>query len=284
MKPMIEEINVATNTSFKVEAYYNSQYCEPIGWHIHPEYELVFVKNGSGIIHIGTKKYTYVDGTLLFLGGNVPHADFGNKDHSDNVEIVIQFKKEFLEEKLKVFPELGQIKSLVEKSNQVLVFDQEIKNRLEDNFRQFEALDDQGKLINLLNILNELSKEISYQSLFDTFTLKTFKKSEIKRLEETFEYVNTHYSKNITVNEISNQIGLTPNSFCRFFKKMTQKTFVGFVNEFRVEKAIELFQEENTSISEVMYKSGFNDPSYFARQFKRYQGQTPSSYLKQKYG
>lgn len=283
MKPMLESINVAADSSMKVEIYDQSWMCESTGWHVHPEYELVYVRNGSGHLHIGSEKRFYADGTLVFIGGNIPHADFGNKEHSNNIEVVIQFRKEFLEEKLKVFPEMDRIKRLVEKSRQALIFDAETKNHLWEYFKRFEVLDNQGKLINLLGILDYLSKNGVYESLFETLSLSEFKKDEIKRLEETFEYVNTNYQRHISVSEISFNLGLTSNSFCRFFKKMTNRRFMDFVNEFRITKAVELFNENNTVIAEVMYNSGFNDASYFSKQFKKYQGVTPSSYLKTRY-
>ncbi|MEX0315315.1 MAG: AraC family transcriptional regulator [Allomuricauda sp.] len=283
MKPILEAINLQTDSSLKVESYDNASYCESAGWHIHPEYELVFVKNGNGCLNIGSKKLTYTNGTLVFLGGNIPHADFGNKDFDDNLEVVIQFRKEFLIDKLKVFPELLGIKRLIQKSRQVMVFDSEIKNALWGNFKQFDTLDNQGKLINLLSILDHLSKCKSYVSLFDTYPVTNYKKNEISRLEEVFEYVNTNYAKHISVTQISAQLGYTANSFCRFFKKMTNKRFMDFVNSYRIEKAVEAFNEHNTIIAEVMYNTGFNDPSYFTKQFKKYHGVTPSAYLKSKY-
>ncbi len=283
MKPMLESINVAKNSSLKVAVYKNNSYCESTGWHVHPEFELVYIKNGSGSLHIGSKKKYYSQGTLVFLAGNIPHADFGNKDHQDNVEIVIQFKKEFLEEKLRVFPELDSIKKLIEKSRQVLIFDTKTKDSLWNHFKKFNLLDNQGKLINLLAILDQLSKSGVYDSLFRTISLTEFKKDDIRRLEETFEYVNANYHQNISVPEISSQLGFTPNSFCRFFKKLTKRRFLDFVNEYRIAKAVELFNENNTVIAEVMYSSGFNDASYFTKQFKKYQSTTPSAYLKQRY-
>ncbi|WP_103866295.1 AraC family transcriptional regulator [Aquimarina sp. I32.4] len=54
-----------------------------------------------------------------------------------------------------------------------------------------------------------------------------------------------------------------------------------FVNEFRIKKAQEYFEYNDSAISEVMYQCGFNDPSYFSRQFKKYTGITPSIYIKQ---
>ncbi|WP_190811620.1 AraC family transcriptional regulator [Flagellimonas sp. S3867] len=284
MKPILEAINLQTDSSLKVECYDNSSYCKSTGWHIHPEFELVFVKNGDGCLNIGSRKMNYSNGTLVFLGGNIPHADFGNKDHEDNLEVVIQFRKEFLVEKLKVFPELSGIKDLIQKSKQVMVFDSTIKDSLWNYFKQFDSLDNQGKLINLLTILDHLSRYGKYVCLFDSYPVNKYKKNEIDRLEEIFEYVNYNYSKNISVAQISSQLGYTSNSFCRFFKKMTNRRFIDFVNEYRIEKAVEAFNESNSLIAEVMYNSGFNDPSYFTKQFKKYQSVTPSTYLKSKYG
>ncbi len=280
---MLERINVTTNASFKVETYRSSDNCESAGWHIHPEFELVFVRNGSGSIHIDTTKMEYSDGTLIFLAGDIPHADFGNKENEDNEEIVIQFKKEFLDEKLKVFPEFYAIKRLIEKTKHILVFDTSVKCYLEKEFRRFRNLDNQGKLINLLGILHHLSQETSFKALRNTFPKGNFKRNDILRLEQVFEYVNNQYAHHISVEEIAKQLSLTPNSFCRFFKRMTHKKFMGFVNEFRIEKAVESFNEANSSINDVMYRSGFNDPSYFSRQFKKYQGTTPSEYVSSKY-
>ena len=280
---MLESINLTLNASLKIECYGNDDYCESVGWHIHPEYEMVYVKNGSGLLNIGPKKRTYSNGVLVLLGGNIPHDDFGNKELEDNLEIVVQFKKDFLEEKLKVFPEMGKIMELIKKSKQVLIFDEVTQHKLWKDFEKFKHLDHQGNLINLLTILDHLSKKGSYETLFKTISLDNYRRDEIQRLEETFEYVNTNYPKHISVGEIASKLGLTPNSFCRFFKKMTKRTFIDFVNEFRIGKALEFFNQNNSAITEAMYKSGFNDPSYFTRQFKKYQGITPSDYLKSKY-
>nr|WP_299383877.1 AraC family transcriptional regulator [Allomuricauda sp.] len=284
MKPMLESIQVAPDSSFKVEIYDHSTQCESSGWHVHPEYELVYIKNGSGCLHIGSKKKWYTEGTLVFLAGNMPHADFGNKDHADNIEVVIQFRKDFLEERIKLFPEFDKIKRLIEQTGKVLVFSSHCKAGLQPQFEAFEHQDNQTRLINLLSILGQLSQSKDYESMFDGITISNFKKEEIRRLEEIFEYVNGNFHLDISVPEISAQLGFTPNSFCRFFKKMTYRRFMDFVNEYRISKAVEYFNENNSGIAEVMYKSGFNDASYFSKQFKKYQGITPSGYLKSKYG
>lgn len=280
MKPIFESINHSANTSLKIETYGKKDYCQSAGWHIHPEIEMVYIKNGNGQLHIGNKKRTYTNGVLVFLDGNIPHADFGNKDHTDGLEVVIQFKKEFLEEKLKVFPELATIKTLIKKSKHVLIFNPTTHRMVSKDFEKFYRMDDQRKLIHLLSILDVLSKKGIYETIFDHIALDEFRKDEVHRLEEIFNYVNNNYDSHISVAEIASKIGLTPNSFSRFFKKMTNRRFIDFVNEYRTGISAELLNEGTLPMIEVMYRSGFNDASYFSKQFKKYQGTTPSYYLK----
>jgi YesN/AraC family two-component response regulator len=69
-------------------------------------------------------------------------------------------------------------------------------------------------------------------------------------------------------------------AFCRYFKKYTKKTFTQFVNEFRIREAIRLIGLGNKSITEISLEVGFNNFSYFNKQFKRVTGKSPSKYKK----
>jgi len=279
MKPIFENIDVAIDSSLKIETYTHGQGCELANWHIHPEYEMVYVKNGNGVLQIDGKVLNYYNGVLLFLGPNIPHADFGNKDHKDNLEVVIQFGKEFLEEKLNVFPEFKRIKRLIRDSRAVILFDQKIKKRLEQDFEELQEIGNTQRLIQFISILEKLSIHGQYSLILGQKKVNSFKSQDVERLEHIFEYVNENYSEKISIERLATLVRLTPNSFCRFFKRMTNQTFVQFLNEFRTRKAMEFFDQSKLSVSEVMYKCGFNDPSYFTRQFKKHQGLKPSTYL-----
>ena len=279
MIPIYENIDVNLNTSLRVATYRHTKQCESEGWHIHPEYELVYVKNGTGTLRIGTKEIPYKDGALVFLGPNIPHSDFGNKDKSDNMEVVIQFDKDFVDDKIVVFPEFKLLRELIKKSSQVLLFNPGFKKSISTNFEGIEGASSASKLIGVIRILEKMAQSESYSPLFDSYLSSSYKSSDVDRLESVFEFVNANYREPISTQTIADKVGLTTNSFCRFFKKMTSKSFIHFVNEFRIEKAIELFNEAPYSISEVMYKSGYSDASYFSRQFKKKLGITPSAYL-----
>ncbi len=282
MRPLFESIIPASNTSFKVKTYDAASNCESAGWHIHPEYEIVYVKNGSGVLRISDKTQPYTNGALVFLGGNIPHSDFGNSDFENGQEVVIQFSEDFVSKKLSLFPEFSNIKKLIAASKRVLLFDDSVKNQLCADFENFNTLNNQSKLVNLLHILAHLSNTKHYQQLLHHGPFHTFREKESKRLKKVFEYVNGNYYQKIEIGDIAAKVGLTPNSFSRFFKKTTNRTFIDFLNEFRIRKAADALREDDVTITEIMFRSGFTNPSYFARQFVKYQGVTPSSFLKKK--
>ena len=161
-----------------------------------------------------------------------------------------------------------------------MIFDDGVKSHLSHQFELFSVLNHQEKLINLLSILGYLSAQDNYIQLFNQDIVHEFREKESYRLREIFDFLNTNYHQKITTQEISTRVGLTPNSFSRFFKKMTNRTFVDFLNEFRVSKAIDVMNEGDTTITEAMYASGFRSPSYFSKQFFKYQNMTPSMYLR----
>ncbi len=101
------------------------------------------------------------------------------------------------------------------------------------------------------------------------------------RINVVFNYVKTHFKEEIRLEEIADMVSMTVPSFCRYFKKITNKTFIKFVNECRLVHASTLLTEKPISITEVCFESGFNNFSHFNKSFKKFTGQSPSSYRNQ---
>ncbi|HSI69943.1 MAG TPA: AraC family transcriptional regulator, partial [Gillisia sp.] len=98
------------------------------------------------------------------------------------------------------------------------------------------------------------------------------------RINIIFNFVKEEFHRQITLEEIADLVSMTEQSFCRYFKKITGKTFVQFVNEYRLVHAAKLLHEKQISILDVCFDSGFNNFSHFNRLFKKYTGKTPSTY------
>ena len=280
MKPIFENIEVDLNTSLKVETYYFDETCGLLNWHIHPEYEIVYIKNGSGDIQIGPKSIRYSNGLLVFLKGNIPHTNFGNKNFKDNKEVVVQFKKEFISNKLQLFPEFYCIRNFVKKTDSALIYKDNFKKELSKEFESLRNANLSQKLITTLSVLEKMSKSTDYDIIIEEQSHTNHSDKDSHRLDQVFEYISLNFHEPINVEKIATHIGLTPNSFCRFFKKITSKTFVQFLNDFRIGKATELIHHGDKNLTEIMYDCGFQDQSYFCKIFKKAQGTTPSNYAK----
>lgn len=91
-------------------------------------------------------------------------------------------------------------------------------------------------------------------------------------------FIETNYTKDISLQDIAAAMGYSDAYFCKLFKQCFDKNFITYLNDFRTQKAIELLGDVTVSIKDVSYKTGYRDANYFARIFKRNTGLTPSEY------
>jgi len=108
-------------------------------------------------------------------------------------------------------------------------------------------------------------------------------KRDLKRITQlkiALEFIESSYMSNISLQEMSDSVQMTPKYFCRFFREMTHRSPVDYLNYYRIERACYLLLTTNQSITEVAYNTGFNDLSYFIKIFKRYKGVTPRQYFR----
>ena len=78
--------------------------------------------------------------------------------------------------------------------------------------------------------------------------------------------------------EVADAVSMTVPSFCRYFKRVTGKTFTKLVNEYRIVHATKLIQESQLGITDICYECGFNSFSHFNKMFKEITGESASKY------
>ena len=105
--------------------------------------------------------------------------------------------------------------------------------------------------------------------------------SDFNRLERIYDYVSKRYANEISLDEIAEEVGLTKNSLCRFFKQITGKTINRFIQEYRIAIARDDLREGQFNIGEVAARSGFKDLSFFNKKFKEIAGCTPREYRRE---
>ena len=100
-------------------------------------------------------------------------------------------------------------------------------------------------------------------------------------MRDVFEYTMNNYENDISLETIANVSNMTKNAFCKYFKKRTNKTFIHFLNELRIEHACKkLISEKDVSVTEIAELVGFNNMSNFNRQFKSLKFVSPSEFRK----
>ena len=102
----------------------------------------------------------------------------------------------------------------------------------------------------------------------------------ILQLKQVVEFIEKNYASPITLQQLSASVSMSPKYFCRFFSEMTHQTPMDYLNRQRIEQACYQLSTTDDSITEIAYRNGFNDLSYFIRTFKKYKGTTPGKYKK----
>ncbi|WP_443944114.1 AraC family transcriptional regulator [Pedobacter sp. AW1-32] len=278
MKPGFELIEPSFGSSFRYSKYVENANDMAHLWHYHPEIEMVFVNGGAGKRQIGSHLSYYTDGDLILIGSNLPHCGFTDTKTGNKNETVIQMKPGFLGDDFLNLQETKGILELFEKAKGGIAFGAESKALVGNKIEQMDDQEPFERLLSLLAVLKTLEKSEDFRILNAAGFAMEMQVQDNDRINLVFNYVKDHFQDHIDLPTIAQMSSMTVPSFCRYFKKITKKTFTGFVNEYRVVHASKLLAEKKTSIANIAFESGFNNFSHFNKLFKEFTGKSASEY------
>lgn len=254
--------------------------------HVHPEVQITLILRSTGTLFAGDYIGAFRPGDIFIIGSNCPHVfkndekyyqgDSGLEAHA----ITIFLGRRLLNHQILEMPETERFTSFIQTAQSGLYTHLNQLPDLKDQMLKIRSEDGLPKLIRLFQIIQTLAAFGSFKRLLDSPLSIEVDESDGKRLKDIFEYSLQNYTRSISIQEIADIATLTPQSFCRFFRKSTRKTYVTFLTELRINKAKELLKSQGLSVSEISYQSGFNNLSHFNRQFHKLTGETPSGYRK----
>jgi len=247
-------------------------------WHFHPELELVYVNKGKGRRHIGNHLSYFNNSQLILIGSNLPHNGFTDRLTSKGKETLVQFHPEFLGDLFNKLPEMKNIVQLVERAKKGILFKREIKEVVGPKIEKLPKYEGIKRVTKLLEILELLALSSDYVLLNENGYMFETQPQDSNKIDIIFKYVNKNYQEHITLDEIAAHVNLTVPAFCRYFKKVTGKTFTQFVNECRVFYATKLLTESQSSITDICFECGFNNFSHFNKVFNEVIGKSASKY------
>ena len=275
MKITYENIAPDSGSSFRMIHWLSEN--DKFFWHQHPEYEIIFIKKGSGSIRVGDFQGRYEEGQLLFLGPNLPHTGLGYGVVGEHEEIIIQVREDFLGSTFWNAPEMGQIHRLFERSKRGVVFNGSKKEKIGQLLNQMIEEQPFQRLLILLEILQKMAEIDEYELMNASSTLVDLTHLDEQRMLAIYKFVEEKYKQVISIQEVAEVAHLTVPSFCRYFKKKTRQTFIDFLNEYRVNQACKGLQTSK-GITEICFDSGFNNVSHFNKTFKKVTGKSPKAY------
>lgn len=283
MNPILMRHVESTDESFKVWTNANPYIHNP--WHYHPECEITFIYDGTGVLFVGDKVTRYEKNHLILVGPNLPHEYRSSvKDTPDYLSksIAVHFRNDFPGNDFFKIPEAKVIYDILEKSKRGIQFnDPVVQKRVKD--KMLCILKTKG--IERVNILFSILETIAYSSNQEYLSSQSFVDSidegHDERMNNIYKYVMAHFKDQISIDQVAREANMTNSSFCRFFKKRANQSFVHYLNSIRIGFACKLLYTESYNISEVAYESGFENISNFNKQFLRIKKITPSQFLSQ---
>lgn len=248
--------------------------------HYHPEYELNLIVNAAGAKRIiGDHIGEISDLELVFVGPNLNHGWFNHNCKSGMIEeITLQFHEDLFSEQMLSRNQLSFVRAMFQRSKKGILFSRQTTMPMVDRLRLLVRKGGFDSFLELMSILHDLSISRNMLTLSSTNQDMEPITYNSRRLKKVFEYLNENFHKQITLAEVAQLINMPKESFSRFFKTRTGKTFVDSVNDIRLGHAARMLINTTNTIAEIAYSCGYNNMSNFNRAFKQKKNTTPKDF------
>ena len=285
MQPILEKVPYTASSSIRVKR--DLVPYMPYPWHYHPEFEIIFVEKSYGIRLMGNHIGPFNDGDLMFLSPYLPHVWKNDNDfYQDNKDLmadvyVIHFLEDALGSGLFELAELTHIKKLFQLGQQGMLITGETHKPISELVKKVYHSNGIERIILFIQTLDAIASAKSYELLSSPGYVNSINLTDTERINKVMNFLMKNYHNEISLEKVAEMVNLNKSSFCRYFKSRTRKTFTEFLNEIRIGHACKLLVNENMTISEICYETGYNNISHFNRQFKLITGMTAKKYIYQ---
>jgi AraC-like DNA-binding protein len=285
MKPQLLKVLYEPDHSFRVK----KEMIPNINnrWHYHVETELIYFHKGMGTQFVGDHISQFEPGDIILVGCNLPHfwkydeICFSDQISKNPYSTAIHFFDNFIGERFLHLPETRHIKILLEKAKRGILLRGSVAGKIGSLVEKIYESEGIHKIMALIACLSEFASCGDLTTLSSLGFKYDFPESENKRINDIYNYSLNHFHKKIKLAEVAEIAGMIPNSFCRYFKHHTGKTYTDFLTEIRIGYACKLLIGNKTSIKQICYESGFNNFSSFHQYFKKITGKTPQNYQRE---
>ena len=253
----------------------------PIHW--HNDLEINLIREGEAVFQVYQKSYRVRTGEGFLLNRNVPHScSSPGNEHVRYSTILV--RPDFLYGDFGSDVERKCFQPFLQNSAIPCIhltgFDENGKEILQ-KLNQVEEAFDRKRFcyeLKIKGLLCEAFAMILYGHRQELTKFVPANLQELERLEKMLNYLNIHFTEVISLQDLADQVHLSREVCCRLFKKMTGKTIIGYLEEYRVNKSFSLVQSGQYSMTQITEMVGFSNPSRFASAFRKRFGCNPGEY------
>ncbi len=249
-------------------------------FHWHNYCEISYVESGSGSYFVNGRQYEMKEGDLIIFNNVEPHGWLVESEQM--IMTVMIFGTELVSnlhyDYLKPFVERGS--NFKNKIDREELLTSNIIDMVKEIYNENSEQNQGHRLLILADILRILTLLIRFyqkdQEQGKATETLTDKKYNMKRLEEAFQYINSHYTEKITLKEVAESVFMSENYFSFYFKKITDTSFMDYVTGLRLKRVSELMKTTDMSMYEIAMESGFHNMANFYRIYKKHVGALPA--------
>lgn len=255
--------------------------------HKHEDYQLRLITKGMGVCMVGECLVEYQKGDIFFFGRNVPHCSSLYEYSENGMPIseskVLQFHPNLFPTNIHELPDYMHISHLLQRSQNGLFFrNKALSCKVELLLDEIQQKTNIAKVNSLFYMLEILGKDKHVTLISENqFDVRNTFCENYESLQKVYDYLYRNMKNDISLEDISQYVNLTPAALCRAFKSKTGMTIFQFLNKIRIENVCKLLLYSNLTISQIAYESGFNNMAYFSRRFKDSTNMSPSEYRRQ---
>jgi AraC-like DNA-binding protein len=287
MRLLHTEITPLTNEFLCIELrdqqFLQSPYYSQPVFHAHPEIELVLILEGYGTRIIGDTVEPFEAGDMVFIGPNVPHVWLSDEAfYKENSKlhsrvIVTYFNPNKFKDVFESIKEFGSIRDIIRQASKGIKIFGETRKIVADKLFEISSKSGFEKIDGLLQIMNLISTS-SERSFIINKELGDSDQQYSDRLIEVIKFIKENLHNQISLKQVSEIACMTEQSFCRFFRNRTKKSFSQYLLDQRISYACTLLIQSDKSISEISDLCGYKSSSHFCKVFKDQINQSPYQY------
>ena len=255
---------------------------EEQNYHCHDFIEIVIILKGKGHFIINDEKVLVSEGNVLILNPGTYHRSIPDSPHT-LTECYLAFTDvDFVNAPRNFFPffhgqkMLSKLPERVKKEIFQLCcsIDRESQSRNPGRYFMLKAY-----LIQVICLLLRFDRqeEIADQHCLAGYEFKSPNKKYV--VQQIMKYMENHYKEKISLDQIAENMYLSPFYISKLFKSETGDTPINYLISLRMEKAKELLDQNSTlSIQEAAAAVGYEDAYHFSKLFKKFYGLSPLYY------